>query len=67
MTSPGTSNQDKFVKVLTQELHQWHSSSSDVALFVVGLLLLAAVIGGTCLALWIFRGGWSRLMAQAKP
>ena len=55
-----TSDQDKFVKIATQELHELHSASSGLAADVVVPLMIVAFIIGVFLATWIFRGGLSR-------
>jgi high-affinity Fe2+/Pb2+ permease len=55
-----TSDQDKFVKVATQELDQLHSTSSGLAADVVVLLMIVAIVIGVFLAIWICRGGLSR-------
>jgi hypothetical protein len=50
---------DTFTKLVAM-LHQLHGSASEIAAFVVALLLLAGVICGFLLTRWIFRGGLSR-------
>jgi hypothetical protein len=55
-----TSNQEKFVKVATQELWHWQSASRGLAGELVVPLMIAAIIIGVSLAVWIFLGGLSR-------
>jgi hypothetical protein len=55
-----TSDQDKFVKVATQELHELHGASNGLAADVVVLLMIVAIVIGVFLTIWIFRGGLSR-------
>jgi hypothetical protein len=55
-----TSDQDKFVEATVQAVHQWQTASVEMAWAVVGAVLMAGVLSGVCLAIWIFRGGLSR-------
>jgi hypothetical protein len=55
-----TSDQDKLVEVIAQAAHQSQTASVEMAWVIVGSLLIAGVLSGACLALWIFRGGLSR-------
>jgi hypothetical protein len=54
------SDQDKFLEATVQAVHQWQAASVEMAWVVVGGLLIAGVLSGACLAVWIFRGGLSR-------
>ena len=54
-----TMDRDTFQN-LVQVIQRIHAESSEIASFVLPLLLLASVIGGVFVARWIFRGGLSR-------
>jgi hypothetical protein len=54
------SDQDKLVEVIAQAVHQLQTAYMEMAWVNVGGLLMAGVLSGACLALWIFRGGLSR-------
>lgn len=59
-----TSDQDKFVKVATQEARRLHESYSGVAGDVIVPVMMGALILGVILGIWIFRGGLSRTSAS---
>jgi cell division protein FtsX len=56
-----TADHHKFVNVATQELHQMHSNSTALASDAVVPLMIVAILIGVLVAIWIFRGGLSRL------
>jgi len=59
------SDQDKFIQVGGQLLHPWQNSSPEMALMAFGVVLVAAVLAGTALSVWIFRGGLSRRLSRS--
>jgi hypothetical protein len=59
-----TSDQDKFIQVGGQLLHQGQNSAEEVVLIIFGVLLATAMLAGAALAVWIFRGGLSRRLTR---
>ena len=53
------SDQDKFLQIGRQLWHQWQTSAHEMALIIFGVVLVAGILAGTALAIWIFRGGLS--------
>lgn len=55
-----TSDQDRFIQFGGQLFHAWQNSAQEMALIVFGVVLVASVLAGTALSIWIFRGGLAR-------
>jgi hypothetical protein len=54
---------ETFTKMVV-ELHQLGGNASDSAPFVILPLMLAGIVSGLLLTVWIFRGGLSRFCRE---